>query len=225
MVNMSTVTPPKVQTKTDHKIKKPIKLKEHIVEIISDSGEGAQKCGQSFGAISAKMGNGIWTVEIIPAEIQPPPRIKAGASGNRIRLGSFYITNAGDEADLAVAFNEQVLLGRYEAGALKKGCKIFLESMWRNHSNPAISESYINAYNKLAAEGFDIYEIPMEEECLKYVSNPRRGKNMFVLGILSAVYNRDLEIAQNQVRFSFIKKGEKVVADNIQLFNAGYEWV
>ncbi|HWP11324.1 MAG TPA: hypothetical protein VNN06_05855, partial [Ramlibacter sp.] len=37
------------------------KLKEHIVEIISDSGEGAQKCGQSLGSIAAQMGNGIWT--------------------------------------------------------------------------------------------------------------------------------------------------------------------
>ena len=57
------------------------------MEIVSDSGEGAQKCGQIFAAVSAKMGNGVWTVEIIPAEIQPPPRIPEGASGNRIRLG------------------------------------------------------------------------------------------------------------------------------------------
>ena len=54
--------------------KAAIKLKEHIVEIISDSGEGAQKCGQSLGAIAAQMGNGIWTTEIIPAEIRPPAR-------------------------------------------------------------------------------------------------------------------------------------------------------
>ena len=53
---------------------------DHSVEIVSDSGEGAQKCGQIFGAVSAKMGNGVWTVELIPAEIQPPPRIPAGAS-------------------------------------------------------------------------------------------------------------------------------------------------
>ena len=43
-------------------------LSETIIEIISDSGEGAQKCGQSLGSIAAKMGYGIWTVEIIPAE-------------------------------------------------------------------------------------------------------------------------------------------------------------
>ena len=51
-----------------------LRAREHTVEIVSDSGEGAQKCGQIFGAVSAKMGNGVWTVEIIPAEIQPPAR-------------------------------------------------------------------------------------------------------------------------------------------------------
>ena len=59
-------------------------LKEHIVEIISDSGEGAQRCGQSLGSIAARMGNGIWTTEIIPAEIRPPARSVAGASGIRM---------------------------------------------------------------------------------------------------------------------------------------------
>ncbi|MDJ0905773.1 MAG: hypothetical protein QNI96_07120, partial [Woeseiaceae bacterium] len=47
-------------------------VNQHIVEIVSDSGEGAQKCGQILGLVSGKMGNGVWTVEIIPAEIQPP---------------------------------------------------------------------------------------------------------------------------------------------------------
>ncbi len=97
----------------------PVALREHIIEVISDSGEGAQRCGQSLGAIAARMGNGIWTVEIIPAEIRPPARSVAGASGNRIRIGAEKVTNGGDETDLAVAFNEQVLLGRVRAGELK----------------------------------------------------------------------------------------------------------
>ncbi|MCB0316968.1 MAG: hypothetical protein KDH84_27550, partial [Calditrichaeota bacterium] len=58
---------------------KAIEVKEHIVEIVSDSGEGAQTAGQAFGALSARSGNGVWTVEIIPAEIEPPPRTSAGA--------------------------------------------------------------------------------------------------------------------------------------------------
>src|SRR5512140_3977274 len=82
-----------------------IALQEHIVEIISDSGEGAQRCGQSFGAIAARMGLGVWTVEIIPAEIRPPARSVAGASGNRIRIGAGAVTNGGDHTDLVVAFS------------------------------------------------------------------------------------------------------------------------
>ena len=34
--------------------KQTLTLDEHVVEIMSDSGEGAQKCGQSFGAIAAR---------------------------------------------------------------------------------------------------------------------------------------------------------------------------
>src|SRR5271157_5880903 len=87
-------------------------LTQHVIEVISDSGEGAQRCGQALGAIAARMGNGVWTVEIIPAEIRPPARSVAGGSGNRIRLGSQRVTNGGNETDLVIAFNEQVLLGR-----------------------------------------------------------------------------------------------------------------
>src|SRR5437764_5452224 len=90
-------------------VRAPQQVDEHIVEIVSDSGEGAQTCGQMFGDLCARNGNGVWTVEIIPAEIEPPSRSRAGASGNRIRIGSKPVTNAGDCADVVVAINEQVL--------------------------------------------------------------------------------------------------------------------
>ncbi|MEE8526232.1 MAG: hypothetical protein V3T72_20020 [Thermoanaerobaculia bacterium] len=59
------------------------RVDQQIVEIVSDSGEGAQKAGQAFGAVSAKMGNGVWTVEIIPAEIKPPARSRVNQSYKR----------------------------------------------------------------------------------------------------------------------------------------------
>ena len=58
---------------------------QHIVEIVSDSGEGAQTCGQMFADLCARNGNGIWTVEIIPAEIEPPSRSRAARSRSRVR--------------------------------------------------------------------------------------------------------------------------------------------
>lgn len=202
----------------------PIRLKEHIVEIISDSGEGAQKCGQSLGAIAAQMGNGIWTTEIIPAEIRPPARSVAGASGNRIRIGAGPITNGGDETDLVVAFNEQVLLGRVRAKELKPGCTILLESMWRNHTDPKTAAHYIETHDRLVAAGYQVYEIPMEQQCRTVVADARRGKNMFALGMLCYIYSLDLKLAVDQVVLTFGKKDQRVIDANIRLLEVGHEW-
>ena len=197
---------------------------EHIVEILSDSGEGAQRCGQAFAAMAARSGHGIWTVEIIPAEIQPPARSVAGASGNRIRLGGGPITNGGDEADLVVAFNEQVLVGREAAGELKPGCLVLLESMWREDRDAAIAAAYATVHADLVARGYRVIEIPMERECRKLVPDPRRGKNMFALGILASIYQLDLQLGRDQIALTFGKKDEKVIASNVRLLEAGWAW-
>ena len=199
-------------------------LKQHIVEILSDSGEGAQRCGQSLGAIAARMGNGIWTVEIIPAEIRPPARSVAGASGNRIRIGSGRVTNGGDETDLVVAFNEQVLLGRVRAGELKPGCIILLENMWRSNADPVIAASYAETHRRLVDAGYRVLEIPMEQECRAIVADPRRGKNMFALGMLCNLYSLELQLAREQIALAFGKKDQGVVAQNVKLLEAGHGW-
>ena len=204
--------------------KSAVKLTEHIVEVLSDSGEGAQRCGQTLGSIAARSGNGIWTVEIIPAEIQPPARSVEGASGNRIRIGAGPVTNGGDETDLVVAFNEQVLLGRLRAGAFKPGCTILLESMWREHTDKRIAASYVETRDKLIAGGFRVYEIPMEKECRALVADPRRGKNMFALGILCSIYSFDMALARDQIARTFGKKDRRVIDANVRLLEAGWKW-
>ncbi len=209
---------------SDVSAKPAVTLGEHIVEVVSDSGEGAQRCGQSLGAIAAKMGNGIWTVEIIPAEIQPPARSVEGGSGVRIRIGSDRVTNGGDATDLVVAFNEQVLLGRVREGEFKEDATILLESMWRDDDDPAIAENYAETVSALLESGFNVIEIPMQVECLKLVKDPRRGKNMFALGMLCNLYSLSLQVAREQVRITFSKKGEKVIRPNIELLDAGWEW-
>jgi 2-oxoglutarate ferredoxin oxidoreductase subunit alpha len=204
--------------------KPALDLPEHIVEVISDSGEGAQRCGQSLAAIAARSGNGIWTVEIIPAEIQPPARSVAGASGIRIRMGAGRITNGGDQTDLVVAFNEQVLLGRVRAGELKPGATILLESVWREHKDPKIVASYTETLKALLDGGFRVVEMPLERECRALMSDPKRGKNMFVLGMLCSIYSFDLELARAQIALIFGKKDAKVISSNVRLMEAGFDW-
>jgi len=201
-----------------------LSLPEHTLEIVSDSGEGAQKCGQVFGAVSAKMGNGVWTVEIIPAEIQPPPRTPEGASGYRIRIGSRPITNWGDAVDLVVAFNEQVLLSRHRLGVLGPHATVLVENSWASHPNPDIQAAWATAMDELSTTGYRIIQVPMEEQCLTIDDNPRKGKNMFALGMLASIYQRDLGRIEEQIAYAFRKKSEDVYERNVALLHLGHTW-
>ena len=199
---------------------------EHIVEIVSDAGEGAQTAGTLLAVVSAKMGNGVWTVEIIPAEIEPPARSTAGASGSRVRIGSGPVTNMGDCADVVVAFNEQVLFGRIDQGAMREGTILFIDSKWAEHRVADIRTAYSYALKRFRGLGYLVHEVPMEVETLRHTDNPRRGRNTWVLGMLCAFLDRDVTIALDEVRKIFEKrgKGEKVVLFNHALILAGYEW-
>ena len=147
-----------------------------------------------------------------------------GRKRKPIRIGSGRITNGGDQADLVVAFNEQVLLGRLQAGEVKAGGIILIENKWADDSDSRIAKSYHEVRQRLRSEGYRVYEVPMEEECLKHVRNARRGKNMFALGLLSGIYGQDLDIARDQISQTFRKKGEKVIQTNLELLEAGYRW-
>ena len=172
--------------------------------------------------VSGKMGNGVWTVEIIPAEIQPPARERQGASGIRVRLGSQYVTNMGNQANLVVGFNEQVLYSRIANGAYQKGTVVLLESMWAEDPDEKIREQYQDALQDFYAQGLVVYELPIQKECLKLVDDPRKGKNMFVLGMLCHIYSRDADKAKGEIAKTFHKKGDKVIGINHKLFDAGY---
>jgi 2-oxoglutarate ferredoxin oxidoreductase subunit alpha len=211
------------ERRTDHDVE-VIRDRMQTVEIVSDSGEGAQKCGQSFGAVSAKMGNGAWTVEIIPAEIQPPARSPAGASGNRIRIGTDEVTNWGDRTNVCVAFNEQVLVARHRLDAIEPGALILVENMWKDHRDEEIQAEWRAAMEELEGHGYRIIEVPMEERCLTVVDDARKGKNMFALGVLAWIFDRDLDLTRDQIAHAFRKKSEEVYEKNVTLLELGYAW-
>jgi 2-oxoglutarate ferredoxin oxidoreductase subunit alpha len=156
------------------------------------------------------MGNGVWTVEIIPAEIQPPARSPAGASGNRVRLGTRPVTNWGDAANLVVAFNEQVLLARHQLDALHEDAIILVENMWATHEDEDIRREWAAAMEELGRAAYRIVEVPMEAQCLAITDNPRR--------------DRDVELIRDMIRMQFRKKAADVAERNLQLMDLGYAW-
>ena len=201
-----------------------ITVPEHTVEIITNSGEGAQKCATIFGQSCAKMGNGVWTVEIIPAEIEPPHHTVTSTSGNIVRFGTDKITNWGDQSKLAIAFNDQVCLSRHRLKSFDDNCIILQESMWENHEDEGIRKQYAEAMEEMSSKNYRFIQVPIEEETLKVVDNPNHGKNMFALGMLAEIYQRDLSVIEKQIANIFRNKPAKVTETNIQLVKNGMAW-
>ncbi|MGA1205015.1 MAG: 2-oxoacid:acceptor oxidoreductase subunit alpha [Opitutales bacterium] len=202
-----------------------VRLSESIVEIVSDAGEGAQKAAVSFAQVCAKAGNGLWTVEIIPSEIQPPPHTTGSASGNRIRLAEHSpVTNVGNLASVVFAFNEMALLSRYQAGTVADDALVLIDDQWATHDNESYRQSYREVLGMVLSKGATVIEVPLEKETLKHVDNPLRGKNMFALGLLCALYNKDLEILKGVIGGVFKKKTKDVVDTAIRVAIAGYQY-
>ncbi len=197
---------------------------EHTVEIITNSGEGAQKCATIFGQTCAKMGNGVWTVEIIPAEIEPPHHTVTSTSGNIVRFGTEKVTNWGDRSKLAVAFNDQVCLSRHRLDSFDDDCIILHEAMWEKHEDENIRNNYAKAMEEMSSKNYRFIKVPIEEETLKVVDNAQHGKNMFALGLLAEIYQRDLSIIEKQIANIFRHKSAKVTEVNIELVKNGIAW-
>ena len=202
-----------------------IRLPEHTVEIVSDAGEGAQKAAIAFAQLCAKAGNGLWTVEIIPSEIRPPPHTTGSASGNRIRLAErSEVTNAGNRANVVLAFNEMALLSRLEAESLADDVLVLIDDQWATHEVVDYRRSYRDVLDRFRARGATILEIPLEQQTLRHVEDAQRGKNMFAVGLLCALYSKDPSALDEVIRGIFKGKASEVIDVAITLAKAGYEY-
>src|SRR5690606_20757879 len=117
--------------------------------------------------------------------------------------------------------NEQALLGRHRLGALAPGATVLIDDQWRTHADERIGAQWEAAQEELASGNYRFIDVPMEAECLQVVDNARKGKNMFALGVLAWIYDRDLERIREEIAFAFRKKSEEVYNKNVLLLDRG----
>ncbi len=72
--------------------------------------------------------------------------------------------------------------------------------------------------------GYRVMEVPLERECRAVNPDTKRGKNMFVLGMLCNLYSFGLQLGRDQIALTFGKKDRSVIDQNVELLNAGYAW-
>lgn len=209
--------------------KKPLQRKGSVViRFVGDSGDGMQLTGMQFTTESAFAGNDIATLPDFPAEIRAPAGTLAGVSGFQLNFSSNQIFTAGDEPDVMVAMNPAALKANLED--LPANGLLIVD---REAFSAANLKRAGYATNPLTDHSLDKYQV-IQVDVTKLTTlavhglglNNRavfRSRNMFVLGMLSWLYQRPTQSTIEYIESKF-KKTPEIIEANIRVFKAGFNY-
>ncbi len=200
-----------------------------VVRFSGDSGDGMQLAGNIFSTVSATVGNSISTFPDYPADIRAPQGSLTGVSGFQVHIGAGQVFTPGDQCDVLVAMNAAALKTQYRFA--KPGAAIIIDtdSFGPKDLEKAQfqSEDYLGEMNIDPDRVIACPLTTMVKDCLKDsgmdVKSIMKCRNMFALGLVCWLFDRDLDIAFNFLREKFAKK-PGVAEANIQVIQAGYDY-
>ena len=204
-------------------------LQDVVIKFAGDSGDGMQLTGQQFTNNTALLGIDLATFPDFPAEIRAPLGTVPGVSGFQIHFSSNRVYTPGDVCDVLVAMNAAAL--KVNLKGLKKGGKIIANLEGFDTKNLRLA-AYADGINPLEDGSLDGYELvkvdvtKLTREALKEYTElgnkeRDRAKNMFVLGLIYWIYNRNLETTIEFLKDKFGKK-PTIYNSNVDVLKAGY---
>jgi 2-oxoglutarate ferredoxin oxidoreductase subunit alpha len=208
---------------------KPHISRDHVViRFAGDSGDGMQLTGMQFTAESALAGNDIATVPDFPAEIRAPAGTLAGVSAFQLNFSSSEIFTPGDEPNVLVAMNPAALKANIDD--IPPNAVIIVDKEQFTDAN--LKRAGYDS-NPLADHSLDKYQV-FQIEVTKLTNLALHGlglnnravfrcRNMFVLGLLSWLYQRPTERTVKWLETRF-KKQPDLMEANLRAFRAGYNF-
>ena len=204
-------------------------LNDVVVRFSGDSGDGMQLAGNIFSTVSATVGNGISTFPDYPADIRAPQGSLTGVSGYQVHIGEGQVFTPGDQCDVLVAMNAAALKTQYKYA--KPTATIIIDTDAFGPKDLKKAEFKTDDY--LQEMGIDpdrVVACPitkMVKECLQDEGMDNKSmlkcRNMFALGIVCWLFNRDLELVNNFLREKFAKK-PAIAEANIKVVRAGHDY-
>ncbi|MBR4267147.1 MAG: 2-oxoacid:acceptor oxidoreductase subunit alpha [Bacteroidales bacterium] len=204
-------------------------LEEVAVRFSGDSGDGMQLAGNIFSTISATVGNSISTFPDYPADIRAPQGSLTGVSGFQVHIGAGKVYTPGDKCDVLVAMNAAALKTQYKYA--KPNATIIIDT--DSFKDVDLKKANFATEDYLGEMGIDpdrVIACPlttMVKDSLKDSGMDNKAilkcRNMFALGLVCWLYDRDLQIAFNFLKEKFAKKAG-VAEANIKVIQAGYDY-
>ena len=203
-------------------------LDQVVVRFSGDSGDGMQLAGNIFSTVSATVGNDISTFPDYPADIRAPQGSLTGVSGFQVHIGASKVFTPGDKCDVLVAMNAAALKTQYKFA--KSTACIIIDTDCFQASD--LQKAAFKTDNPIEEMGIkqDVIAAPisqMVKDCLAETGMDNKAmlkcRNMFALGLVCWLFNRDLKIAEDFLREKFAKKPE-IAEANIKVIHAGYDY-
>ncbi len=200
-----------------------------VVRFSGDSGDGMQLAGNIFSTVSASVGNGISTFPDYPADIRAPQGSLTGVSGFQVHIGAGRVYTPGDQCDVLVAMNAAALKTQYKFAKPQATIIIDTDSFGASDLKKAnfATEDYLG---EMGIDPDRVVACPiskMVKDCLADSGMDNKAvlkcRNMFALGLVCWLFNRDLNLVANFLREKFAKK-PAIAENNIKVVQAGYDY-
>jgi 2-oxoglutarate ferredoxin oxidoreductase subunit alpha len=199
-----------------------------VIRFAGDSGDGMQLAGMQFTAESALAGNDIATLPDFPAEIRAPAGTIAGVSGFQINFSSGEVFTAGDEPSVLVAMNPAALKANVDDvppnGIIIVDREAFTDANIKRAgytSNP-VKDHSLDKFQVIQVDVTKLTQTALHDSGL----NNRavfRCRNMFVLGMISWLYQRPMDSTMKWLEGRF-KRTPDVLNANLKALKAGYNY-
>lgn len=200
-----------------------------VVRFSGDSGDGMQLAGNIFSTVSATVGNGISTFPDYPADIRAPQGSLTGVSGFQVHIGAGQVYTPGDMCDVLVAMNAAALKTQYKFAKPQATVIIDTDSFGAKDLEKAqfATEDYLG---EMGIDPDRVVACPittMVKECLSGSGMDNKSilkcRNMFALGLVCWLFNRELDLVSGFLRDKFAKKPQ-IAENNIKVVRAGYDY-
>lgn len=221
---------PQLQKKIAMISKQPkvVELENVVIRFAGDSGDGMQLTGSLFSDSAAIAGNDFATFPDYPAEIRAPQGTIAGVSGFQIHFGHKKIHTSGDLADVLIAMNpaplKKNLMWVKPGGTIIVDTDMFTDKFLEKagyKTNP-LDDGSLSGYNLIKAPISTLTKKSAED---LGVDNKMimKSRNMFALGVMFFIFNRDFTSADEYFDKKF-KANPLVIEVNKRILRAGYDF-
>ena len=202
------------------------RLESVVVRFAGDSGDGMQLTGAQFTETTALAGNDLATFPDFPAEIRAPTGTTYGVSAFQINFGSDIIETAGDEVDVLVAMNPAAL--KVNLADVRANGTLIVDTGEFGAKNLQKAGYAKNPLEDGSLSQYRVLKIDMSRLTVEAVKplglnqkDSLRCKNMWSLGLIYWLYDRDREPTVKWLRGKFSKRPE-IANANIAAVNAGH---